>query len=102
MLYIKYIIFCFRVLWNIRYFKDFAEYDGSKGKSYRIEQKNIKQKIRIAQKKGLDPKKEHVFLDMFYETVHTEDCEEKKNEMITLFCLLFLWHCTIASENKEE
>tara|TARA_X000000950_G_C13523595_1_gene500663 strand:+ start:329 stop:637 length:309 start_codon:yes stop_codon:yes gene_type:complete len=102
MLYIKYIIFCLKVLWNLRHFKEFMNYDGTKGKSYRIEQKQIKNKIRMAQKKGLDPKKEHVFLDMFYETVHEEDSDQKKEEMVTLFCLLFLWWSTIEISNKEE
>lgn len=102
MLYIKYIIFCFKVLWNLRHFKHFMEFDGTKGKSYRVEQKNISQKIKMAQKKGLEPKKEHVFLDMFYETVHEEDGEQKKEEMVTLFCLLFLWWSTIEPSNKEE
>tara|TARA_Y100000992_G_C21238531_1_gene479464 strand:+ start:181 stop:489 length:309 start_codon:yes stop_codon:yes gene_type:complete len=102
MIYIKYIFFCFRVLWQLRHFKDFLEYDGAKGKSYRVEQKNIRNKIRMTQKKGQEPKKEHVFLDMFYETVHTEDSLEKKNEMMTLFCLLFLWYATIDIPKKEE
>ena len=56
----------------------------------------------MAQKKGLEPKKEHVFLDMFYETVHEENGEQKKEEMVTLFCLLFLWWATIEPSNKEE
>lgn len=102
MLYIKYIFFCFKVLWELRHFKDFLQYDGSKGKSYRVEQKNIRNKIRMAQKKGLDPKKEHVFLDMFYETVHEADSSSKKNEMLTLFCLLFLWWVTIEVSDDDE
>ena len=101
MIYIKYVFFCFRVLWNLRHFKDFIEYDGSKGKSYRIEQKKVRNKIKMAQKKGGEPKKEHVFLDMFYETVHTEDSLDKKNEMMTLFCLLFIWYTSIETSQKE-
>ena len=90
------------MLWNLRHFKEFTNFDGTKGKSYRIEQKNVKNKIKMAQKKGLQPKKEHVFLDMFYETVHTEDNAEKKIEMTTLFCLLFLWYTAIDTSIQEE
>ena len=95
MLYLKFAIFCFKVMFNIKNFKDFLSYDGQKGKNHKLELKTIDNKIKSARRRGVNPKKEHLFLSMFYETMNAEDSKEKQEEMITLFCLLYLWHYSL-------
>lgn len=99
---IKYISFCWKVWKNLDDFEMFREYDGSKPKSYRIEMKNVDQKMKMAKKRGQQPKKEHVFLSMFYEAIGTHEQLEKKEEFITLFCLLFFWWDSIEDVPTEE
>lgn len=99
---IKYIRFCWKVWRNLGHFEMFKDYDGSKSKSYRLEMKGIDQKIRTAKKRGKQPKKEHVFLSMFYEAIGTSEQDGKKDELITLFCLLFFWWDTLEDPTPEE
>ena len=102
MLYIKFIFFCIKVLFQLKDFKSFMDCSGDKAKNYRIELKNIDQKIKMAKAKGQSAKKEHVFLSMFYECVNTADAKEKQEELMTLFCLLYLWHCSLDNEIGQE
>ena len=102
MLYIRYILFCFKVLFNLKHYRHFIEYNGDKAKNYRLELKKVAQKIKLATSKGTPPKQEHVFMSMFYECLATEEPSEKKEEFITLFCLLFMWWISIDTSPSEE
>ena len=102
MLYIKYIFFCIKVLINLHHFKHFAEYDGSRGKNYRLELKQVDQKIKNASRKNMVPKQEHLFLSIFYECMMTDDKLEKRKEFVSLFCLLFVWWSSIDTSTEEE
>ena len=99
---LRYIKFCWKVWNNLSDFEMFENYDGSQAKSYRLEMKTVDQKMRMAKKKGKQPKKEHVFLSMFYETIATKENQEKREEFITLFCLLFFWWHSIEDHPAEE
>ena len=75
--------------------------DGSKGKNHKITLRNIDQKIKSAEKIGIAPKKEHVFLSLFYESLKEQDPKAKQLEFQTLFCTLFFWHYSLSGEMKE-
>ena len=102
MLYIKFIFFCIKVLFQLKHYKYFKDFSGGKAKNYRIELKNVNQKIKMASKKGKDPKKEHVFLAMFYECCNTGSNKEKQEEFMTLFCLLYIWYHSLDSIQEES
>ena len=102
MLYIRFIFFCFKILFQLRHYKYFLELDGDKSKSYRIELKQLKQKIKTRTAKDLVPKQEHVFLSSFYETLHTDENDDRKEEFAGLFCMLFFWWASIDAHNKPE
>ena len=101
MLYIKFVIFCVKVMFNLKHFKDFLEYDDAKGKNHRVELRTVDRKIKAAARRGM-PKKEHVFLSMFYEAMDEEESEQKKSEMITLFSMLFLWYSSLETKRIDE
>ena len=87
---------------QLKDFKSFTKLDGRKGKNHKLTLKQIDQKIKAASKRGEKPKKEHVFLSVFYEALQSEDQSSRKQEFIPLFSLLFFWYDSIEISNKEE
>ena len=46
--YIKFLIFAIRTMFHIRHFKEFEEYDGSKGKNHKLLIREMDRKIKGA------------------------------------------------------
>ena len=101
MIYLHYIIFCIKALFHLRKNIEFLEYNGSKPKNYRVELKNINNKIKMARKRDLQPKKDHVFLSEFYTSMHMPE-NERKDKFLVLFTMAFLWQHTLISTTVVE
>ena len=102
LLYIKFIWFCWKLMWKLKIFEDFLKNDGSRGKNHKIEIRNVERKLKSAQIKGEQPKKEHIFLLMFYESLKAENPKNKQAEFETLFSLLWWWHYSLDLEKSES
>ena len=102
MLYIKFLWFCFKLIFELKKYKGFLEYDKSAGKSYRVDCKTIDQKIKLAKKQGNQPKSEHMFLSMFYSAMQEKDPKQRKNELPVLFCSLFLWSVALSKSDDLD
>ena len=98
---VNFVKFCWIVWKGLEEFEAFRNYEGDGHKSYKLELKQIDQKIKNAKKRRQAPKKAHLFLSMFYEAMGSKGLEQKE-ELITLFCLLFHWWDTIDVSEEEE
>ena len=67
--YIRYIIFCIKLLFNLKHYRDFLEYDPKRSKKYVLESRGLKEKIKAAKRRKEKPKMSHAFLVMFYDTL---------------------------------
>ena len=102
MKYIQLFILFWKVLFNLRHFASFLEYRTDMTRKHHLEARQWNNKWKAATRRGEVPKKEHVFLALFFDVIDTKDRKERQKEMETLFCLLFLWYHQLSKDPVVE
>ena len=100
--YIKYIFFCMRLMFNLKHYKQFLEYNPKRKKNYSIDLRRVEEKVKNDLKFKRQPRMEQAYLMMFYSTLVSKNMKELSDEMEALFALSFMWWYTAVSYESPE
>ena len=101
--YLKYFLFCARLMFNLKHYKQFLEYNPKRKKNYSIDLRRAEGKVKQDLKFKRVPQMDQAFLVMFYSTMASKNMKELSEEMEALFALSYMWWYSISKiENAED